>query len=266
MKSFVKLFCIAMLALAACNQQQPNAGASNGSALTDDVFAAAMKRYLKSDAGPEEIGNAMQDYVKKQQAKAETDQVKKQEADLEAQFKNPLKVDVGNSPTKGPKDAPVTIIEFSDFECPFCQRGANTADEILKNYPKEVRLVFKNLPLPFHNNAVPAAKAALAAGKQGKFWQMHDVLFQNQKGLTEELFLNTAKDLGLDIEKFKKDMASDAIAKQIEEDKAAAQKVGISGTPGFLVNGVLVRGAYPFPHFKTIIDRWLEEGKKDGKK
>lgn len=256
MKSFIKFLSVTLLALAACNQPQ-----SQSADLNDQSFASAMDRYLATDKGPESIGNAMQNYVKRQQQKAEVDQVKKQEADLESQFKNPLQVEVGDSPSTGPSNAKVTVVEFSDFECPFCKRGADTTKEILKNYPNDVRVVFKNLPLPFHKNADPAARAALAAGKQGKFWEMHDVLFNNQQGLSEELYLKTAKELGLKIDQFKKDMESEAIKKAVEADKAQAQKVGISGTPGFTVNGVLVKGAYPFSHFKTIIDRWLAEKK-----
>ena len=131
--------------------------------------------------------------------------------------------------------------------------------EVLKNYPKDVKLVFKNLPLPFHKNAEPAARAALAAGKQGKFWEMHDKLFANQKKLNEAFYTSTAKDLGLNVETFKKDYASDELKKQVKDDAAQARKLGIQGTPGFTVNGVMVKGAYPFDHFKGIVDRWLSD-------
>ena len=256
MKSFSKFLMVTLVALAACNQP------GGQTELSDQAFAAAMERYLKDDKGPEQIGNAMQAYVKRQQKKAEADQGKRAEQELEAQFKNPVKIDIGDSPSAGPANAAVTVVEFSDFECPFCKRGADTVKEILKAYPKDVRVVFKNLPLPFHKNADSAARAALAAGKQGKFWEMHDALFDNQQGLGEALYMAKAKELGLKVDQFKKDMESDAIKKAVEADKAQAQKAGISGTPGFSVNGVLVKGAYPFAHFKTIIDRWLAQAKK----
>lgn len=229
--------------------------------ISPDDFQKAMDAYLKTDKGKQEVGKVVQGYFQQQQERARAAQQKQQQAALEAQFKNPVKVDVGNSPSKGPKDAPITIVEFSDFECPFCARGANTVEDVLKAYPDKVRVVFKNLPLPFHKRAEPAAKAALAAGKQGKFWEMHDKLFKNQRGLTDTYINKCAEELKLDLEKFKADMKSDEIDKQIKDDKAQASKIGISGTPGFSVNGVLVKGAYPVDHFKMIIDRWLE--KKD---
>lgn len=223
-------------------------------------FEAALTKYVKTEKGQDVLGEAFQGYVQRMQAKAKKNKGQQERADMEKYFKNPVKVPVGNSPSKGPKDAKVTVVEFSDFECPFCVRGNSTMVELLKAYPKDVRLVFKNLPLPFHKNAKPAAAAALAAGKQGKFWEMHDVLFQNTKNLNTELYEGTAKKLGLDLAKFKKDMASKEIADQIEADMKIARDNDISGTPGFFVNGVPVKGAYPIDHFKKLVDRWLKKG------
>jgi protein-disulfide isomerase len=132
-------------------------------------------------------------------------------------------------------------------------------DDIVKAYGDKVRVVFKNLPLSFHKNAEPAARAALAANKQGKFWEMHDAFFNNQRGLNEEFYMTTAKNIGLNVDKFKADMNSDEIKKQVQADMELAKKHGVSGTPGFSVNGVMVRGAYPLDHFKGIIDRWLAQ-------
>ena len=120
-----------------------------------------------------------------------------------------------------------------------------------------MKLVFKNLPLSFHKNAKPAAIAALAAGKQGKYWEMHDELFKKQRGLTAEYFLKSAETIGLNIDQFKKDLTDEALAKQVADDEKAARGLGINGTPGFLVNGVLLSGAQPLPAFKKVIDRWL---------
>ena len=223
-------------------------------------FASAFEKYLQTDKGREAVGKAAQAYFKNLQESAKKEQEDREKAELENQFKNPVKIDIGNSPVKGNPAAKVTIVEFSDFECPFCTRGKSTMDEVLKAYPNDVKVVFKNLPLPFHQNAVPAAKAALAAGKQGKFWEMHDKLFENQRELTAENFEKFAKELSLDLSKFKADMNDPEIDKQIEADKKLAEAHGIQGTPGFFVNGVAVKGAYPFPHFKTIIDRWLGKG------
>ncbi|MCB9030619.1 MAG: thioredoxin domain-containing protein [Deltaproteobacteria bacterium] len=220
-------------------------------------LSKALDQYLQTDQGQEAIGKAAQSYFKNLQAKAQKERAEKEAAALEDQFKNPVNIEVAGSPVKGKSDAKITIIEFSDFECPFCSRGMSTMEEVMKAYPNDVKVVFKNLPLPFHKNAEPAAKAALAAGKQGKFWEMHDKLFANQKSLSDAFYEKTAKEIGLDVAKFKKDLSDPAIQKQIDEDKELAKQHGISGTPGFFVNGVAVKGAYPFDHFKQIIDRWL---------
>ncbi|NLF25976.1 MAG: DsbA family protein, partial [Deltaproteobacteria bacterium] len=193
----------------------------------------------------------------------EKKQARQEEASLEEQFKSPVNVDTTSKrPSKGPENAKVVVVEYSDFQCPFCKRGADTVEQLLKEYPQQVKLIFKQLPLQFHSQALPAAKASLAAWKQGKFWEMHDACFSNQAALSDEFFVEQAKKLKLDVDKFKKDMESPEIAKIIEEDQAEAGKIGISGTPGFSVGGVLVKGAYPLPHFKTIVDRWLAGGEK----
>lgn len=224
----------------------------------DAKFDKQIEAYLETERGKEQIGKAMEAYMQERQIRARKQAEEQANAELERQFKNPVKIEAGNSPAKGPANAKVTIIEFSDFQCPYCSRGKETMEQVLAAYPNDVKVVFKNLPLPFHQQAVPAAKAALAAGKQGKFWEMHDKLFDNQQKLSPAYYDEAAKELGLDLDKFKKDMASPEIEKQIEEDKALAAKNEIQGTPGFFVNGVAVKGAYPLDHFKMIIDRWLK--------
>jgi predicted DsbA family dithiol-disulfide isomerase/predicted RNA-binding protein with TRAM domain len=151
-------------------------------------------------------------------------------------------------------DAKVAIVEFSDFQCPFCSRVGPTLTRINQEYPEDVKVVFKHLPLSFHNKAMGAAQAAEAAGKQGKFWEMHDLLFQNQRALSDEKYLEWAGQLSLDVEKFNKDMASAEVKNQIESDKREASKLGVTGTPGFFINGRFLSGARPFDSFKTIID------------
>ncbi len=218
--------------------------------IDDKQFATAFEKYAATDKGQELLGKSVQEYFKNQQARA-------QAAEAEDLFKNPAKIDVGESPVKGPADAKITIIEFSDFQCPYCKRGKENMDAVMKAYPNQVKLSFKHMPLPFHQQATPAAKAAYAAGKQGKFWEMHDALFNNQEKLGAALFEEQAKTLGLDLAKFKADMASPDAEKEIKENVALATKNGIQGTPGFFVNGVAVKGAYPVEHFKMIIDRLL---------
>ena len=177
---------------------------------------------------------------------------------------------VGTSATKGAgADAPVTIIEFSEFQCPFCSRVNPTIKQILDTYPGKVRVAFKHNPLPFHKDAPLASQAALAAGEQGKFWEMHDKLFENQKALTRTDLDGYAQGLGLDMAKFKQALDTNKFQAQVDADMALAKKVGARGTPNFRINGVELSGARPFDAFKTVIDEQLkaaEELAKTGTK
>ncbi len=171
-------------------------------------------------------------------------------------------VAVGSAPVKGPADAPVTIVEFSDFQCPFCGRVEPTIKQIESAYGDKIRFAWKNQPLPFHPNAMPAAKAAMAAYRQGKFWQMHDLLFANQRDLNDANYEKWAQQIGLDMAKFKKDMASPAVADEIAADSKEGQRLGANGTPSFFINGRSVVGAQPFESFKSVIDSELAAKKQ----
>ncbi len=162
-------------------------------------------------------------------------------------------VPVDDRPAWGKADALVTIVEFSDFQCPFCNRVNPTMKQIKETYPDDVRIVFRQLPLPMHPQAKPAAQAALAAHRQGKFWEMHDKLFANQKALNPQNYETWAGELGLDVAKFKKDYADPAIAKMVDEDMATSGKFGARGTPAFFVNGRFISGARPFESFDALI-------------
>ncbi|MDD2941642.1 MAG: thioredoxin domain-containing protein [bacterium] len=224
---------------------------------TEQEFKEAMGQYLGKEENLDQLGQALESYFQKKQEKARASQAKEEEASIEEQFKNPVKVDIGSSPVRGSADAPVTIVEFSDFQCPYCSRGKAVMEEVLKSYPGKVKVVFKNLPLPFHPEAEPAAIAALAAGKQGKFWEMHDLLFDNQAELSSAKYLEFAGKLGLDLNKFKDDLDSAEVKKAVKDDAELAGSLGVRGTPGFFVNGVQVKGARPAAYFNTLIDRWL---------
>jgi protein-disulfide isomerase len=251
----MKKLLIAGLAL--CALAAPFTVKSSFADINEKDFSSAMERYMKSDSGQKSFVEFMQGLQQKQMELARKKQDELQQAKLEEQFKNPVKVEVGSSPVKGPAGAKVTIVEFSDFECPYCQKGGEVMAQVLKAYPNDVKVAFKHLPLPFHQNAKPAALASFAAQKQGKFWEFHDALFANQRNLTPEFFTQTATKLGLNMEQFKKDMASPEAEAAVKNDSDTAQKLGIGGTPAFVVNGVQVNGAYPFEHFKGIIDRLL---------
>ncbi|HEY2901056.1 MAG TPA: thioredoxin domain-containing protein [Polyangia bacterium] len=176
------------------------------------------------------------------------------------------KVDPGSAPAKGPKDAPLTMVIFSDFQCPFCSRVEPTLTQIEKDYGGKVRQVWKNYPLPFHNNAEPAAEAAMAAGAQGKFWEMHDKLFANQQSLDRPSLEKYAQEIGLNMGKFKADLDAQKYKSQIESDTKEGSAVGVNGTPAVFINGRKIAGAYPIDTFKKIIDAELAKKEGGGKK
>jgi protein-disulfide isomerase len=162
-------------------------------------------------------------------------------------------------PSRGPATAPITIVEFSDFECPYCSRAEETVSEVLRVYGDKIRLVYRDLPLPNHTNAPKAAEAAHCAGEQDKYWEMHAKLFANQRALDVAALKGYAKDLKLDQAKFDKCLDSGAMAAKVEEGKKAGNELGINGTPAFFVNGILISGAQPFDAFKEIIDAELAQ-------
>lgn len=167
-------------------------------------------------------------------------------------------------PSKGPKDALVTIVEFSEFQCPFCSRVLPSTKEIVDTYGDQVRIVWRNLPLSFHQNAEPAAELAMEAYAQGgddKFWEVHDLLFANQKALTPADLEKYAQQAGLDVEKVKKAIAEKTYGAQIQEDIKLGGEIGARGTPNFFINGRNLRGAQPFAAFKTVIDQELATAK-----
>jgi protein-disulfide isomerase len=162
-----------------------------------------------------------------------------------------------DDPAKGKASAPVTVVEFSDFQCPYCARATPALREIESAYPNDVRVVWKHLPLGFHQNAMPAALAAEAAREQGgaaKFWAMHDKLFANQAALSTETYQRYARELGLDVARFQRDMAHPKLKARVEEDAQLAKKVGVSGTPTFVVNGERVVGSNAL---RTAVERQL---------
>ncbi len=164
-----------------------------------------------------------------------------------------------DDPVRWNPRAPVAIVVFSDFQCPFCSRVEPTLKQIESKYGDKVKLVWKHEPLPFHPNAMPAAEAAEAAREQGKFWQMHDLLFANQQELSPAKYEAWAKQIGLDLGKFKQSVEAHRNKARIDEDLALAQKLGANGTPAFFVNGEKLMGAQPFEAFQAVIDRQLQK-------
>ena len=165
-------------------------------------------------------------------------------------------------PSKGPADAPVTIIEFSDFECPFCSRVLPTLDQVMARYPEQVRIVYRNFPLRNHPRAGPAAEAALCAEEQGKFWAFHDKLFANARSLSDDDLNGYAQTLELDMPAFEACYTERRFADQVAQDFREGQAAGVTGTPAFFVNGVSLSGARPPSDFYRAIDAELERLKE----
>ncbi len=164
----------------------------------------------------------------------------------------------------GGAKAPVTIVEFSDYQCPFCKRGEESIQKVFETYGDKVRIVFRDYPLPFHPQARPAAEAANCANEQGKFWEYNKKLFANQGSLSDDNFKSWAKELGMDDAKFGECYAKKTHSAQIDKDIADGVAAGVNGTPAFFINGRSLSGAQPFDKFKEVIDDEIAHAKPAG--
>jgi len=163
----------------------------------------------------------------------------------------------GDSPARGPAEAKVLIVEFSDYQCPFCSQAEPLLDQVMAAYPNDVKRVYKQFPLTsIHPNALPASKAAVAAGKQGKFWEMHAKLFGNQRELSPDNYKKWAEELKLDVARFEKDMASPEVQQQIDKEMQEAKAADVTGTPTIFVNGKRLQQR-SMDGFKAAIDSSL---------
>jgi predicted DsbA family dithiol-disulfide isomerase len=161
-------------------------------------------------------------------------------------------------PSKGPADAAVTIIEFSDFQCPYCARALPVIKEVMERYPDDVRLVYRHLPLDrIHPRARAAAEASYCAYDQGRFWAYHDMLFANNKSLADEDLKRFAEELNLDVAAWEQCLRDEKFADTMQADFEAARSIGVSGTPAFLINGVMLSGAKPVEEFVSMIESEL---------
>jgi protein-disulfide isomerase len=175
-------------------------------------------------------------------------------------YLEPLRVAVEDAgfPSRGPENAPVTIIEFSDFECPYCSRVVPTLEQIVEAYGDRVRLVFRQFPLNnIHPNAQKAAEASLCANDQGKFWEMHDLMFKEQKSLELEQLKEKAARLELDVEAFNECLDSSKYAEAVMNDQESGSQIGVSGTPALFINGRFLSGAQPYEQLAAVIDEEL---------
>jgi protein-disulfide isomerase len=215
-------------------------------------IASQIYKYLKS----ENYNRAKANFV---------DQLKQSHG--AATFLEPLRarVEIAGSPSQGPVDAPVTLVEFSDFQCPYCAVEFNTLRQVMSKYGSQVRLVYRNFPLfQIHPNAQKAAEAGLCAADQGHFWEMHDLMFQSQSQLDEVALKAKAAQLKLDPEAFNTCLATAQHADRVRKDLNAGAMLGVSGTPALFINGRFVSGAVPFAQIARIIDEELKTSAQTG--
>jgi protein-disulfide isomerase len=172
------------------------------------------------------------------------------------------RIATGDSPTKGPANAPIELVEFADFQCPYCLQVRPTVAKVLDTYGDRIRFVYRHYPLPNHPNARAAAEAAQCAAEQGKFWLYHDRLFASPTKLADADLKQAAAELGMDSSRFNDCFDSRKYKAQVEADIAAGNEAGVNGTPAFFINGRLLSGAQPFDAFKRVIDDELELKKR----
>lgn len=196
-------------------------------------------------------------------AKAQAEEERRELAQREAEFENPKEPELAaNRVYWGDEQARITIVEYSDFECPYCARGYQTLKELMTEYAGQVRFLYKHLPLEMHENALPAARyfEAIALQSAPAARQFHDALYENQALLRARgtaWMDEVARDLGVDMARLREDVDSEWVRAQVEADRQEAASFGFTGTPGFLINGVSLKGAYPASAFREVIDRQL---------
>jgi len=231
-------------------------------AVPEPTVAEAQQLYDQTKASRPDLPpfDAVKDqifqYLKQQKTQALVEGLRK-EADVKIMLP-PYRVAVeAKGPAKGKDGAPITIVEFSDYQCPFCVKAEPTVDELLKAYPDKIRLVFRDYPLPFHPLAPKAAEAGHCAGDQSKYWEMHGKMFGAGGKLEVENLKKLAREISLDGDKFDKCLDSGEKAKLVAANFEAGKKAGVNGTPAFFINGRLLSGALPLEEFKKIIDEEL---------
>lgn len=173
-------------------------------------------------------------------------------------LEDPVAIPTQGSPVLGPATARITLVEFSDFQCPYCSKAVEKLNAVLKAYPNDVKLIFKQFPLDSHPEAQISAQAAIAAHQQGKFWPLHDLMFANRTALSRKAILGWAGSLGLDMKKFEADLDSDAVKKIVARDMADGEKAGVEGTPTIFMNGRRYNGELDPGSFKPVLDAELK--------
>ncbi|MGB3513143.1 MAG: DsbA family protein [Microcoleaceae cyanobacterium] len=233
----LKVICLtAILSIALTIGGCNSLAQSDNSEVTPELEKQVLKIIREN---PEIIIESVQAYQQQQ-----TQQLQVGQQEILKDFKTNPEAKIGNSPTIGSESQKIVLFEFSDFQCPFCEKVQENLKQFMQRHKDRVTLVFKHLPLTqIHPQAIPAARAAWAAQQQGKFWEYHDALFEQQAELGEDLYIQIADELNLDLEQFNSDRKSEAVIAQLKEDIELAQKIGVSGTPFFILNGETFSGA-----------------------
>lgn len=217
-------------------------------------------------ANPLAFVEAFQDAAKNAQGEMAKRAEEEEKKKMEDSFNNPLVPALrADESIRGNKNGQIVLVEYSDFECPFCKRGYETVLSLLKKYDGKIKFVYKHLPLSFHQNANIASRyyEAIRMQDEQKAFKFHDLVYENQRSLNNgEKFLKVmAEKAGADMKKVAKDINDPKVAARISEDEKEAAKFGMQGTPGFILNGVPIKGAYPQSHFEQIIGELVKRGK-----
>ena len=222
-------------------------GQANNNKASDPELEAKVLQIIRNN--PKVVLESLQAYQKEKQEKEQ----KAQKEFVDGMKANPKSV-IGESPATGSKTQNIVLIEFSDFQCPYCAKTHETLKQFMAKNQDKVTLVYKHLPLvQIHKEAMPAAKAAWAAGQQGKFWEFHDALFSGQQKLGESFYVETAKALNLDAKKFDEDRKSQKAEEAIKKDVAMAESLGITGTPFLIMNGQPIAGNAQVAELEALV-------------
>jgi len=248
--------CVLAILLAACSAEPSPDQLRATLTQHPEILYAAIR------AHPQEFVTLLDSAARATSSARQASSEQAEERRIEAEIAHPRQPDLSQGVYFGNPSAPITIVEYTDFECPYCREEHPVIVELFKRYGDRMRLVVKDMPMPFHPRAMPAARMfeAVAMQDPSKAPKFYDVMYDHQERLVAEgdRFLEeTVRSLGLDLARARRDAASDAVTARISADVAEARRFGFTGTPGFLVNGILLEGAYPVETFARIIDRQL---------
>jgi protein-disulfide isomerase len=249
-------FLLLSILLAACSSEPSPDQLRATLTQHPDILYAAIR------AHPQEFVTLLDSAARATASARQASTAQAEQQRIEREIAHPRQPDLTRGVYFGSPTAPITIVEYTDFECPYCRQAHPVIVELFKRYGDRVRLVVKDLPMAFHPRAMPAARMfeAVAMQDPSKAPKFYDEMYDHQERLVAEgdRFLEeTVRSLGLDVARARRDAASEAVTARISADVAEAQRFGFTGTPGFLVNGVLLEGAYPVETFASIIDRQL---------